>query len=231
MKKSKATFLQISILVLMIAQVPDLISQSTLHPESAQWNDLFTQDLSDAIFPAGVWTFTEGILTASEDQCIWTKKDYTNFTLDLEFKTAEGTNSGVIVYCTDLENWIPNSVEIQIADDFARQWAESPKTWQCAAIFGHLAPTKSMVNKPGEWNRMTIICQGQRIEVVLNGELVNDMNMALWTSAKTNPDGSEIPSWLSTPFAQLATKGRIGLQGKHAGAPIYFRNMKIKSIT
>ena len=230
MKKSKATFLQISILVLMIAQVPDLISQSTLHPESAKWNDLFAQDLSDAIFPAGIWTFTDGILTASEDQCIWTKKDYTNFTLDLEFKTAEGTNSGVIVYCTDLENWIPNSVEIQIADDFARQWAESPKTWQCAAIFGHLAPTKSMVNKPGEWNRMTIICQGQRIEVVLNGELVNDMNMALWTSAKTNPDGSEIPSWLSTPFAQLATHGRIGLQGKHAGAPIYFRNLKVKEL-
>jgi hypothetical protein len=56
------------------------------------------------------------------------------------------------------------------------------------------------------------------------------MNMSLWTSAKTNPDGSEIPSWLSTPFAQLATNGRIGLQGKHAGAPIYFRNMKIKLI-
>ena len=207
------------------AQVP-----GAAHPNSSQWNNLFASDLADAEFPAGIWTYTDGILTATEDQCIWTKKDYENFILDLEFKTAEGTNSGVIVYCSDMKDWIPNSVEIQIADDYAKQWAESPKTWQCAAIFGHLAPTKSMVKKPGEWNRMTLTCQGQRIEVVLNGELVNDMNMALWTSAKTNPDGSEIPSWLSTPFAQLATKGRIGLQGKHAGAPIYFRNMKIKSV-
>ena len=204
-----------------------LCAQTAVHPESAGWNDLFTKDLSNAEFPAGIWTFTEGILTASEDQCIWTKKDYTNFTVDLEFKTAEGTNSGVIVYCTDLQNWIPNSVEIQIADDFAKQWAESPKTWQCGAIFGHLGPIMSMVKKPGEWNRFTIICKGKTIKVMLNGMQVNEMNMALWTSATTNPDGSEIPSWLSTPFAELKTYGRIGLQGKHAGAPIYFRNLKV----
>jgi hypothetical protein len=76
--------------------------------------------------------------------------------VDLEFKTANGTNSGVIVYCSNPNNWIPNSVEIQIADDFAPQWAKSPKTWQCAAIFGHLAAKKIAVKKPGEWNRMTI---------------------------------------------------------------------------
>lgn len=200
------------------------------HPKVLSWNDLFAPDLSDAIYPEGVWTFEDGVLTASKDEAIWTKKDYDNFIIDLEFKTAEGTNSGVIVYCTDMQNWIPNSVEVQIADDFAEQWANSPGTWQCGAIFGHLAPTKSMVKRPGEWNRMTITCRDQMIYVMLNGEMVSVMNMALWTSAKTNPDGSEIPSWLSTPFAELPTHGNIGLQGKHAGAPIYFRNMKIKEI-
>jgi len=200
------------------------------HPKVGSWNDLFAPDLSDAIYPDGVWTFEDGVLTASKDEAIWTKKDYDNFVIDLEFKTAEGTNSGVIVYCTDMQNWIANSVEIQIGDDFAEQWANSPGTWQCGAIFGHLAPTKSMVKKPGEWNRMTITCHDQMIYVMINGEMVSVMNMALWTSAKTNPDGSEIPSWLSTPFAELPTHGNIGLQGKHAGAPIYFRNMKIKEI-
>ena len=101
------------------------------HPKAAQWQDLFAPDLSDALYPAGVWTFEDGVLTASEDQVIWTKKDYDNFIVDLEFKTDKGTNSGVIVYCTDMKNWIPNSVEVQIADDFAEQWANSPKTWQC----------------------------------------------------------------------------------------------------
>jgi hypothetical protein len=63
-----------------------------------------------------------------------------------------------------------------------------------------------------------------------NGEKVTEMDMGLWTSAKTNPDGSEIPAWLSRPFAELATKGRISFQGKHAAAPIFFRNIKIKEL-
>jgi len=71
--------------------------------------------------------------------------------------------------------------------------------------------------------------QAPRISVVLNGQLVTDIDMKKWTSATKNPDGSEIPAWLSKPMAELPTKGRIGLQGKHAGAPIYFRNVKIKA--
>jgi hypothetical protein len=200
------------------------------HPNVTSWPNLFKADLSNAEFPAGVWTFADGVLTASQDQAIWTTKDYERFILDLEFKTAPGTNSGVIVYCSDIKNWIPNSVEIQIADDFADEWAKSPNTWHCGAIFGHLAPVRSAVKKPGEWNRYTITCDGPKITVVLNGERVADMDMRLWTSAKTNPDGSEIPAWLSNPLAQLATRGRIGLQGKHAGAPIFFRNIKIKEL-
>lgn len=200
------------------------------HPETAGWQELFTADLSNASFPAGIWSFENGVLTATEDQCIWTKKVYDDFILDLEFMTAEGTNSGVIVYCSNTDNWIPNSVEVQIADDYAEKWADSPKTWQCGAIFGHLAASKSMVKKPGEWNRFTITCKGKMIYVMLNGEQVSEMNMDLWTSAKKNPDGSDIPEWLSTPFAELATRGYIGFQGKHAGAPIYFRNMRIKEL-
>jgi len=200
------------------------------HPDVSQWQDLFDADLSNATFPEGIWKFEDGVLTASEDQVIWSKKDYDNFIIDLEFKTEDGTNSGVIVYCTNMDNWIPNSVEVQIADDFAEKWAKSPKTWHCGAIFGHLAPTKSTVKKPGQWNRFTVTCKGKMIYVMLNGQMVTEMNMDLWTSATKNPDGSDIPSWLSTPFAELPTHGNIGMQGKHAGAPIYFRNVKIEEL-
>ena len=205
-------------------------ARGRVHPNVANWKNLFTADLSNAIFTEGVWTVEDGVLTASEDQAIWTNKDYDNFVLDLEFKTASGTNSGVVVYCSDMKNWIPNSVEIQIADDFAEKWAKSPKTWQCGAIFGHLAPSKSMVKKPGQWNRFTVTCRDQKIDVALNGERVASMDMSLWTSAKTNPDGSEIPPWLNKPLSKAPTKGRIGLQGKHAGAPIWFRNIKIREL-
>jgi len=203
---------------------------ATSQPQGEGWSDLFAPDLSNALAPKGVWSVQDGVLTASQDKNIFTKKLYDDFIVDLEFKTADGTNSGVVVHCSDANNWIPNSVEIQIADDFAEKWAKSPANWHCGAIFGHLAPTKSMVKKPGEWNRMTVACKGKMISVALNGEEVAVMDMAKWTSAKTNPDGSTIPAWLSKPKAELPLHGRIGLQGKHAGAPIYFRNMRIKEL-
>ncbi len=204
---------------------------SAQHPDTKGpgWRDMFKPDLADAEKPAGVWKVEGGVITANQDENLWAAGEYENFTLDLEFKNAPGTNSGVVLYCTDTKNWIPHSVEVQIADDFAEKWAKSPKSWQCGAIFGHLAPAKSTVRKAGEWNRMTIEARGQRIKVWVNNALTADMDMAKWTSAKKNPDGTEIPSWLSTPFAELPTKGRIGFQGKHGDAPIWFRNIRIKT--
>jgi len=201
------------------------------HPDTTGWQPLFAPDLSDADAPEGVWSVTDGVLTATEDKNIFTKKPYDNFILDLEFKTAEGTNSGVVVYCSDKKKWIPNSIEIQIADDWSEKWASKPRSWQCGAVFGHLpAARNKVVKKPGQWNRMTVTCQGPIVTVVLNGEKVTVMDMRKWTSAKKNPDGSDIPGWLSRPVAELETKGYIGLQGKHAGAPIWFRNLKIKTL-
>lgn len=201
------------------------------HPESQEWTPLFAADLSNASYPAGVWTFEDGVLTASKDECIWTKAEYDDFVLDLEFKTASGTNSGVIVHCSDVENWIPNAIEIQIADDYAEKWATSPPSWQCGAVFGRQPATKRTVKKPDEWNRLSITCQGPMIYVMLNGALVNEMDMRTYTDSKKNPDGTVPPPWIQgKPLAEWETKGHIGLQGKHAGAPIFFRNLKIKPI-
>ncbi len=204
----------------------------TKHPNTNEkgWENLFEANLSNAIYSKGIWSLENGVLTATEDQAIWSEKDYDNFIIDLEFKTAEGTNSGVMVYATDLENWIPNSVEIQIADDYSEEWSKSPATWQCGAIFGRLAASKHMVKKPGKWNHYTITCKDKNIWVMLNGEMVTEMDMSKWTAVQTNPDGSEIPEWLNKPLATLPTHGHIGLQGKHAGAPIWFRNIKIKEL-
>ncbi|MGA0559747.1 3-keto-disaccharide hydrolase [Larkinella sp. VNQ87] len=203
------------------------------HPNTSgkDWKPLFAADLSDAGFPKGIWSVENGVLTATEDIPIWTQKTYKNFVLDLEFKNAPGTNSGVFVYCSDTARFIPNSVEIQIADDYSEQWSKAPATWQCAAFFGHKPAAKPKLVKPaGEWNRYTITCQGKKISVVMNGQLINKIDMNQWTSGKTNPDGTEIPNWLNKPWASLPNEGHVGFQGKHAGAPIYFRNMKIKEL-
>lgn len=199
--------------------------------KSDAWKPLFGKDLNQAKYDKNCWKIEDGVLTASEDQVIWAEGDYENFSLDLEFKTAVGTNSGIIVYCTDQKDWIPNSVEIQIADDYCPKWGTASKDWQCGAIFGHLAAKEQkVVKKPGEWNRMQVTCKGKIIEVKLNGKKITRMDMNKWTSGKLNPDGSEIPAWLPKPFAWLPTRGMIGLQGKHADATIWFRNVRIKQL-
>jgi len=221
----------ISFIILFLLQI-NLPAQDSAYinpnTNSTEWTDLFKPDLSDAIFPQGIWSVTDGVLTATADESIWSAKAYDDFVLDLDFKTADGTNSGVIVHASDIKDWIPHSVEIQIADDYSDRWSKAPATWQCAAVFGHQAATIHNVKKPGEWNHYTITCKGRKIWIALNGKLVNSFDMSLYTSAKTNPDGSEIPAWLTNPLATLPLHGHIGLQGKHAGAPIWFKNIRIK---
>lgn len=221
---------QLTFLALLICLSISGFSNSG-NPKKNTWKPLLGNDLSQAKFDKNCWTLADGVITASEDQVIWAMGEYENFVLDLEFETADGTNSGVIVYCTDQENWIPNSVEIQIADDYSEKWGTASRDWQCGAIFGHLPANKQkVVKKPGEWNRMKITCKGQIIAVELNGRKITKMDMKKWTSGKTNPDGSEIPAWLPTPFAELPTKGTIGLQGKHGDATVWFRNVQIKEL-
>jgi hypothetical protein len=203
-----------------------------VHPDTkaAGWRPLFTDDLSNAHYPKGIWTVTDGVITPSKDEMLWSDKMYENFVLDLDFKNADGTNSGVIVHASDTAEWVSHSIEIQIADDYSEEWSKAVPSWQCAAIFGHQPASNKQLNKPGEWNHYTITCKGRMIWVVLNGALVNTFDMRKYTSIKQNPDGSPIPSWLSNPPSTIPLHGYIGFQGKHAGAPVYFRNIRIKEL-
>ena len=83
--------------------------------DNNKWKPLFGKNLENANYNPEVWSETDGVLGAVKDESIWTKDEYENFELDLDFKTDVGTNSGVVVYCTDTKDWIPNSVEIQIS--------------------------------------------------------------------------------------------------------------------
>lgn len=86
------------------------------------------------------------------------------------------------------------------------------------------------MKEAGAWNRLTVRCVGPYIDVLINGQAVISMDMRMWTNAKKNPDGSSAPPCLSKPLSAHPTQGKIGLQGKHAGASVWFRNMKIKEL-
>lgn len=206
-----------------------ILFTSLIHAQ--EFKPLFKDDLSNATYNEGIWTVDKvGVMTASKDQIIWTKADYENFVLKLEFKNGEGTNSGVFVHASDTKKWVTDSVEIQLADDFSKKWSSKPTSWQCAAIFGRQGASAKAVKKPGEWNQMTITVSGSLITVELNGQKVNHVDLKDFTDAKINPDGTNAPKWLSKPLATLPRKGKIGFQGKHGGAPIYLRNVQVKEL-
>jgi len=57
-------------LMALAACAPPKEPAAATQADVSGWPDLFAADLSNAEFPAGVWTFAEGVLTASEDQAI-----------------------------------------------------------------------------------------------------------------------------------------------------------------
>ena len=188
---------------------------------------------ANADFEKGVWHKAEWggqVVTAEKDSALWLKGDWQNFVLDFEYKLDPAANSGVIIYASDVKNWIPNSVEVQLLDDVADKWKNDPPRLKNGGLYGHVGPAKSNVRKAGEWNRMTVFAQGKRVKVIVNGQVTVDEDLSKYTSAKTNPDGTPIQPWLSRPLADLPTHGAIGFQGKHGGARPYFRNVCIKSL-
>ena len=205
----------------------------TTHPDTsgAEWEPLFGDDLADAIGATGVWSWEgDSVLTPTEDEAIFTREVYDDYILDLETRFEPRANSGIILHASDTENWITNSVEVQVGDSYRDDPDRETSISEAGSFYGHVAPTRQTIKPSGEWNRFTISARGDSLWVVLNGELVSEIDMSAYTSAETNPDGSEIPEHLTTPLAELPTEGHIGLQGKHAGAPIWFRNLRVKEL-
>jgi len=199
--------------------------------EQNGWRSLFDDKLSSAVFDPSVWSKdAAGCLTAEKDVAIWTRDDYSRFELSCEYSLEPAGNSGILIYCSDTEKWIPNAVEIQLIDNDAPKWKNLDPRQANLAFFGHQAPTSNPAKPAREWNSITVRADGSRLSVTLNGVLVNECDLSVWTDAKKLPDGSAIPPWLSRPWADLATTGRIGLQGRHAGAGVRFRNIRIRPL-
>lgn len=182
------------------------------------WKDLFEKDFSNAVLK-GNWSFEEGVLTRNGGGDIWTKEKYGDFILDMEFKVAEGTNGGVFIRTGNYE-WIP-WIEIQIEDSIDKPISKHI----CGGIFDVLEPSKNMVKKAGLWNHMTIKAKGKRINVILNGEHVVDMDLNKWEKAHKNPDGTK--NKFNIAYKDIPHSGFIGLQDH--GHAVWYRNVKIKT--
>lgn len=195
-------------------------------PENAK--PLFGDKLQDAIFPENAWEINaDGELIPHVDGCIWTKEKYKNYMVEVEYKLGAGANSGFLIQCSDMKNWIPNTIEIQLLDDAGKE----PNYHSCGAIYGYQGPSKNTTLPAGEWNKMRIIVRGDYIMVVQNGEMINRINAAEWTDRLKSPAGTDIEKkFQGKALAEAERVGHIGLQGLHGKSGIIFRNAKIAAL-
>lgn len=193
------------------------------HPDTTGWKDLFATDLSNAV-DAHKWAFKNGELVAGDHETLWTKESYADFILDLEFKVAKESNSGVFLRSGDIKN-VLKALEIQVHDS-----ADGSKYGMVAAIYDAMPPSKAMSKPVGEWNHFTITCKGPEVSVVFNGEEVIKANLDNWPEKGKNPDGT--PNKFPIALKEFARSGPIGLQGLHgkAQAPVWYRHLKIKAL-
>jgi hypothetical protein len=185
--------------------------------------DLFAQDLSDAV-GGEHWKWENGELVAKDHETLWTKESYGNFVLDLDFKVAKESNSGVFLRSGNIKDVLA-ALEIQVHEN-----TDGSKYGMVAAIYDAMPPKKDMSKPVGEWNHFTITCQDSLVSVVFNGEEVIHADLNDWKEVKKNPDGT--PNKFKVALKDFARKGPLGLQGLHgkAQAPVWYRNLKIKSL-
>jgi hypothetical protein len=176
----------------------------------------WTFDLIDAeVKPETVWSVADGILVCKgrPPGVIRTTKDYSNYELTVEWRwptDAKPGNSGVLIHASkprEMFAW-PKSVEVQLAHENAGDFWMVGETLTVANTQpqGRRWWKKGGHNeKPaGEWNVARIRCEGNKVSVWINGQLMNE--------------GTD----LST------TQGAICLQSE--GSEVHFRKVELTRI-
>ena len=192
-------------------------------PDASKWNVLFEKDLSNTI-GGEHWKWEGEELVAKDHETIWTKESYSNFILDLEFKVAKESNSGVFLRSGNIKDVLA-ALEIQVHES-----TDNSKYGMVAAIYDACPPKKDMAKPVGEWNHFIITCKDSLVSVVFNGEEVIHADLNDWPEKGKNPDGT--PNKFKVPLKDFARSGPLGLQGLHgkAQAPVWYRNIKIKPL-
>ena len=213
-----------SLTLFACAAFSPLTAAPKAHPDTTGWEKVFAENFSNAVTKPGDWTFENGVLVAKNHDTLWTKKSYGNFVLDLEFKVAKESNSGVFLRSGDIKN-VLSALEIQVHE---RQ--DGAHYGMVGAIYNAQPPAKNMARPVGEWNRFTITCNDSRVSLIFNGEEVYDVDLNDWKEPKKNPDGT--PNKFAKALKDFSRNGPIGLQGLHgkAQAPVWFRNIRIKEL-
>ncbi len=94
------------------------------------------------------------------------------------------------------------------------------------AISGLVKPTDNVMDPPGQWNSLLLVCDDNLITVSINGEEVTRMDLDAWTEKGRRPDGT--PHELDVACKDLPRAGRIGLED--GGSDVWFKNIKVRPL-
>jgi hypothetical protein len=146
------------------------------------------------------WVAENGILKSPQSGAnIITDQKFNDFTLHIEFRYPEGSNSGV---------YLRGRYEIQVEDNRGQE----PSSTFFGGIYGFITPNEMAAKAPGEWQTYDITLVGRRVTVVANGKkIITDQIIPGIT-------GGALDSKEGEP-------GPIMLQGDHG--PIEYRNIII----
>lgn len=130
--------------------------------------------------PAKVFTVRDGVIhiTGNPFGYMRTKKAYSDYTLHLEWRwPEEATNSGVFIHAQPPDTiWI-RCFECQLAAGNAGDFICAGGTDMAERKDKSVRVVKKMApsnEKPvGEWNTLEVVCNGDKIEVSVNGLLQN----------------------------------------------------------
>jgi hypothetical protein len=193
------------------------------HPVTLGWQALIAENFVNCTGGTH-WSMEGDTFVAKDHETLWTHEAYENFILDLEFKVAKESNSGVFLRSSDINN-VLKALEIQVHES-----SDGSKYGMVGAIYDAKPPSKRAEKPVGEWNRLTIICNGSIVTVILNEQEVIKADLNDWPDIKKNPDGT--PNKFPIALKDYARKGPIGFQGLHgkAQAPVWYRHVKIKAM-
>jgi len=151
---------------------------------------------------------------------LYTEKEYANFVFRFEFKQSPGANNGVGIRTPMQGDPAYVGMEIQILDDSSDRYKGVADWQRHGSVYGIVAAKRGHLKPVGEWNTEEITCDGRKIKVVLNGEIIVDANLDEASTPKTL-DGKDHPGLKNE-------KGHIAFCGH--GTRVDFRNIEIKEL-
>lgn len=153
--------------------------------------------------------------------------EFGEFELTLEWKIAEGGNSGIFYHVVEGEQYQApyfTAPEYQVIDQIG--FPQKLEAWQSiGADYGMYTPDyEGVVKKAGEWNTSKIVFTHELVTYWLNGK--KTVEFVPWSDdwKKRKEEGK----WKDFADYGKAKKGLIGLQDH--GSFIWYKDIKIKEL-